>query len=215
MLNMLSNDQKGFILVWALLLLVVVTLLGAAGISTSIFEENMAANEALHKIAFYEADGGTENALALLVENINCITGFSDTSVNSNLDPTSSEKMNYSAVALEPGKQNFWLTNNYLDEIDMPTEGERDFYYPRNYQVTGEPYTHGRINGRTTVMTGANLPMLAGYEGKGKALGQDGAFLQYDIKTEYIGARNNDSRVHIKFRLDNQFASYPSGSCKY
>ncbi len=45
--------QQGFILVWALLLMIVVTLLGVAGISTSIFEERMAANEALHQQIFF------------------------------------------------------------------------------------------------------------------------------------------------------------------
>ncbi len=69
-------DEEGFILVWALLLLVVVSLLGTAGISTSIFETKMAANEALHKQTFYQADGGTENGIGLLKDNITCITGF-------------------------------------------------------------------------------------------------------------------------------------------
>ena len=70
------SDEQGFILVWALLLMVVVTLLGVSGISTSIFETKMAANEALHKQAFYQADGGTENSIALLKHNITCISGF-------------------------------------------------------------------------------------------------------------------------------------------
>lgn len=198
LLNIRSKD--GFILVWTLLILIVVTLLGAAGISTSLFEKRMAANEAIHKRTFYEADGGSENGLALLVENVNCITGFSDEDING-------------VVQIRTGKLNFWLSNNEIDEIDPPSDLNRDFWYPANY---GEgPHTNARVNGRTTMMTGANLPMLAGYEGKGKAMGSDGAFLEYDIKIERIGERNSRSLVHTKFRLDNQFASYPAGTCIY
>ena len=47
----ISNNESGFIMVWSLLLLIVVTLLGVAGISTSIFEELMAVKWARHKQA--------------------------------------------------------------------------------------------------------------------------------------------------------------------
>lgn len=198
-------NEHGFIMVWALLLLIVVTLLGAAGISTSIFEERMAANEALHKQTFYKADGGGDNGLALLVENVNCISGFV-TPHSTNLD---------GGIAYENGSKNFWLTNNIFGDVDMPTTGNvRDFYYPVGAQAD-EPHTNGRINGQTKLMTGANLPMLAGYEGKGKALGSDGAFLEYDIKVVHYGTRNSRTNLHTKFRLDNQFSSYPAGNCNY
>lgn len=203
-------DERGFILVWSLLLLIVVTLLGAAGMSTAIYERRMAANEALYKQAFYEADGGTENALSILVENINCVSGFSDENLDGDL------RMNTS-------KLNIWLQNYLNEEPEWPSDcsdnsgdncPDRDFHYPADYGPN-DPHTNGRVAGRSKLMTGANLPMLAGYEGKGKALGSDGAALEYDIKAEHIGPRNSKVGIHTKFRLDNQFASYPSGTCKY
>lgn len=194
------KNDRGFILVWTLLLLIVVTLLGVAGVSTSIFEERMAANEALYRQAFYEADGGSENALALIVENVNCISGFEDEFLDG-------------AIEID-GSLNFWQANYGLGEPDMPTEALRDFHYPTGY-AQGDPYTHGKINADTELMVGANLPMLAGYEGKGKAIGQDGAFLEYQIKVEHNGERNNRGRVYTKFRLDNQFASYPASQCRF
>ena len=199
---MTTDNEHGFIMVWVLLLLVVVTLLGIAGVSTSIFEDQMAGNEALHKQAFYEADGGTQNGLFLLFHNISCIDGFSDDVVDGN-------------IAIEPGSSNFWMSNNLLGGSAMASDVDRDFYYPSDYEVTGSPHTNGRINGITKLMTGANLPMMAGYEGKGKALGADGAFLLYDVKAEYQGYRNSRSCVSIQYRLDNQFANYPSMECVY
>lgn len=71
-----GQGEEGFVLVWALLLIVVLVLLGTFGISTSIFESKMAANDALHKQAFYQADGGTEVGLDMVRQNINCISGF-------------------------------------------------------------------------------------------------------------------------------------------
>ena len=192
-------------MVWSLLLLIVVTLLGAAGISTSIFEEQMAANEALHKQAFYEADGGSENGLALLINNINCIRGFSSSGSGVTVDGD---------IFVDEGSINFWLSNNEVGDIDLPTDSDYDFKYP-SLAGTGTPRTLGRINGQTNLMTGAALQMLAGYEGKGKALGQDGSFLEYDIKVEHIGKRNSRTGVSTLFRLDNQFASYPAGTCYY
>ena len=197
-----TDNEHGFIMVWVLLLLVVVTLLGVAGISTSIFEERMAGNEALHKQAFYEADGGTQNGLSLLFHNITCIDGFSDVVVDGN-------------IAIEPGSSVFWMSNNLLGGFAMASDDDRDFYYPSDYEETGSPHTNGRVNGITVLMTGANLPMMAGYEGKGKALGADGAFLVYDIKAAYQGHRNNKSGVWIQYRLDNQFANYPAMECVY
>ena len=51
--------------------------------------------------------------------------------------------------------------------------------------------------------------------GKAKSLGSDGAFLEYDIKVVHQGEKNSRTAIHTKFRLDNQFASYPAGTCLY
>lgn len=201
-------------MVWSLLLLIVVTLLGVAGISTSIFEERMAANEALHKQSFYEADGGSDNALALLVNNINCIGGFGTTSPTFD-DGTTTGFVIDAGIGIAEASRNFWVSNNVLGDIGMPTDSDYDFVYPSSAAGTDDPRTLGRINGQTRLMTGAALQMLAGYEGKGKGIGSDGAFLEYDLKVEHIGTRNSRTGVSTLFRLDNQFASYPAGSCYY
>lgn len=193
-------DDRGFILVWALLLLVVVTLLGVAGVSTSIFETKMAANEALHKRAFYQADGGTQNGISLLKHNITCISGFTKTLGG--------------GIVMKPGSENFWITNNDLDEIPMASDTNRDFYYPGGY-AAGAPHTNGRINGVVRMVAGASIQQLAGYEGKGKGIGADGAYLVYDIKIERVGERNSRSNICIEYLVENQFAANPANNCVY
>jgi len=196
-------DERGFVLVWALLLLVVLTLLGVAGISTSIFETKMAANEALHKRAFYQADGGTQNAISLLGHNITCISGFTKT-----LD---------GGIVMKTGSENFWISNNDLNEIPMASDTNRDFYYPSNAGAVGTdlPHTNGRINGNIKMMAGASIQQLAGYEGKGKGIGADGAYLVFDIKIERVGERNSRSEICIEYLVENQFAANPANDCVY
>lgn len=195
-------DDQGFILVWALLLMVVVTLLGVSGVSTSIFETKMAANEALHSQTFYQADGGTENGIALLKHNISCISGFTQT-----LDGD---------IKMKTGSENFWLSNNDTDGINMASDSNYDFYYPSNYVLnSGTPRTMGRINGIVKMQAGASLQQLAGYEGKGKGIGADGAFLTFEINIERIGERNSRTGICLDYRVENQFASNPAALCVY
>ncbi|MEA3469086.1 MAG: PilX N-terminal domain-containing pilus assembly protein [Thermodesulfobacteriota bacterium] len=196
----IAVNEQGFILVWALLLLVVVTLLGTASVTTSIFEEKMAVNEALHNQAFYQADGGTENGLALIKHNINCISGFEDSSLDGDI--------------VFDGKLNFWLENNSTTEISMAADDNRDFYYPAGY-ATGEPHTNGRINGTLKAVAGSSFIQLAGYEDLAKNIADGGAYLTYDIKVERIGLRNSRTAICLRYRVDNKFATSPAEECVY
>jgi hypothetical protein len=60
------KDEKGVVLVVALVMLLVLTLIGINALSTSTFETNIAGNERLYNTAFYAADGGFENFKGLL-----------------------------------------------------------------------------------------------------------------------------------------------------
>jgi len=63
------KSQKGFVLVLALLMIVLLTTIGLASINTSIFEVKLAGNQLLDKKAFYKADGGLEEWRALFNSN--------------------------------------------------------------------------------------------------------------------------------------------------
>jgi Tfp pilus assembly protein PilX len=55
------TDQKGIALVVALVMLLVLTFVGVAAISTTSYEARIAGNERVYNNAFYAGDGGIEN----------------------------------------------------------------------------------------------------------------------------------------------------------
>jgi hypothetical protein len=198
-----GQGEEGFVLVWSLLIVVVLVLLGTFGISTSIFESKMAVNSALHKQAFYQADGGTEVGLDLLRQNINCITGFISTSF-----PTAGGD---NGIILT-GDVNFWLNNFNPAGIAAASDANRDLYYPNDGPA---PHTNVRINGLTDLNIGSSQIGLAGYESLGTNIAQGGAGLVFQINAQYVGERNTESAICTKYRIDSQFANSPAGNCNY
>ena len=55
-----SNNQKGFALVIAMVMLLVLTLIGVSSIFSTVYEANIAGNDRLGSAAFYAAVGGAE-----------------------------------------------------------------------------------------------------------------------------------------------------------
>jgi type IV pilus assembly protein PilX len=55
------KDQNGIALVVALIILLVLTFIGLAAISTTSYEARIAGNERVYNNAFYAGDGGIEN----------------------------------------------------------------------------------------------------------------------------------------------------------
>lgn len=204
MIRKKESRESGFILVWALLLLIVVTLLGVASISTSIYETQMATNEALHKQAFYKADGGTETALALLTENMTCPFGFGNLDAN-NVTATGN-------IKISDGKEDLWK-NTYPSEIPGASDTNRDFYYPST-AAGDEPHTNVRLAGYELPDAGEPQIVADGYNTPGTNM-KTGRFTVYDIKTEYVGVRNSRSEIHIKYRVPNDFQPWYERVCVY
>jgi len=72
--NLLEN-QKGVALVIALIMLLVLTLIGISGISTTTFESNIAGNARLYNLAFYIADGGLESFRGMVSNGFDLSSG--------------------------------------------------------------------------------------------------------------------------------------------
>lgn len=70
------NNQDGFVLVAAMLILLTLTLMGLAVNRNTQTEWRIAMNDRLHKETFYAADAATELAAEVLIQNIACF-GFS------------------------------------------------------------------------------------------------------------------------------------------
>lgn len=198
-----GRGEEGFVMVWSLLIIVVLMLLGTFGISTSIFESQMAANDALHKQAFYQADGGTEIGLDMLRQNINCISGF-----GADAFPATGGDGGIVLV----GDVNFWVNNFEPDGIDPASDANRDFYYPAD---AAGPHTNVKLNGLTYQYDAASQIGLDGYSGLGTTIAQLGAGLEYEINAQYVGERNTEASICTKYRVDNQFANSPAGDCLY
>jgi hypothetical protein len=74
----LASDERGFVLIFALLVLVTLTFLGFMAINTAVNENTVSGNERVQRQSFSVADGGTEVAVHMLQENMDCPTGFPD-----------------------------------------------------------------------------------------------------------------------------------------
>jgi hypothetical protein len=55
------TDQKGVVLVIALVMILVLTLIGFAAVNLTSYESRISGNERVYANAFYAADGGIEN----------------------------------------------------------------------------------------------------------------------------------------------------------
>jgi hypothetical protein len=201
------GGNGGFVLVWALLLMVVLLILGVSGIGTSIFDSLMSANNALHKQSFYQADGGTNVAARLIEENVSCPGGFTATIAS----PTP-RALILNNVMVE--KLNFW--SNASTATGAPSNTTRDAYF---FYDAGDPLGTGaafqrtniRAGGDATPLPGGPMQQSAGYEGKAKGLPGGGAATNYDTFAQYLNVRQSQSVVEIIWQHIIGF----EGTCKY
>ena len=73
--HFILNDQSGVALVIAMLMLLILTLIGTASITTSTYETRLSGNKRGSTDAFYATDGGIQSALAE-IENFNLSARF-------------------------------------------------------------------------------------------------------------------------------------------
>lgn len=180
------NDQNGSALIIAIMFLLMVTIIGIAAMNTSTTEVQIATNDNLHKLTFYEADGGTEIGQEMIEINFPCWVGF----------PSSVTTIG-DVVIDEPA---IW-TNNDEPSADYPSDSERDFHYPAYSAGDSVPHTNVRIFGGLEGLKGGAFQMAAAYEMRGKALGAGGAAWVYEIHSQNVRpARNAEAVVRIKYR---------------
>jgi hypothetical protein len=73
--HFILNDQSGVALVIAMLMLLILTLMGTASITTSTYEIRLSGNKRGSTDAFYATDGGIQSALAA-IDNFNLSARF-------------------------------------------------------------------------------------------------------------------------------------------
>jgi hypothetical protein len=198
-----KTGEEGFILVFTLLLLVVVTLLGVSSIDTSVFESAMSANDALYKQAFFEADGGTNVAGILIEENVSCPNGFTAN--------TGADALILGNVLVQSTGLKLWA--NPIGSSVRPTDLNRAayFYYDAVDGGTSLPHTNITVGATTALGQGTSLISNAGYEGAAKNVAGGGANSTYNVFSQHIGNRQSESIVTIRWR----HVIGLQGNCKY
>ena len=120
-----SNNQKGFALVIAMVMLLVLTLIGVSSIFSTVYEANIAGNDRLGSAAFYAAVGGAEAGLSNLP------------STGSYTGTLGSDERYRSGKMIDPGPQNLIYKGTIQNRGDDVTMWE----YKR-YQInaTGQSF---------------------------------------------------------------------------
>jgi hypothetical protein len=179
----IRSNEKGSTLLISILILLLLTVIGIAATNTSTIEILISGNDKVHKMAFHQADGGTEVGIEF-VEKANLIAGFNSTSPDNNLK-------NVGAIKGE----NSYIMNPIPSR---PSDSNRDVYLPKNY-IGHEPHTNLTIGGNPELSTGSGIQMAAGYEGIGKGAAGGGAKKVYDIWSQHIGVANSEAMILLQW----------------
>ena len=177
----IGSNEKGSTLIISVLILLLLTVIGIAATNTSTIEILISGNDKVHKMAFHQADGGTEVGIVLVEQEKNLVS-FDSTDL-ANL-----------------GDVNVTSATPSFNEInDMPSDSNRDAYLPKNY-TGNEPHTNLTMDaGELKDSGGGSVIMAAGYEGKGKD--QFGGYYRvYDIWSQHIGKANSEAIILLQWR---------------
>jgi len=183
----LADNEKGSALIFAIVILAVLTIIGIFSITTSTIEIKIADNDKVYKTSFYAADGGTEVGREMIEQNIACADGFKLIPLPSPLTAGSSlivEDLKFAFKENEP-------------TLPYPSDTVRDLHFPAN---DAQPHTNLVVFGKTVMSPGSALQMAAGYEGKGKGAAGGGAKILYDVYSKHDGNQKSQAQIMIKYR---------------
>lgn len=191
------KNEGGFVMVVALMTLVILTLIGIAGLDTSIFEEQIAGNDWGAKQTFYKSDGGTELGSELLEYNFSCGDVVQAKIPRVKIDKANLFHATSAPLTVPPG--------NY------PSDTERDLCWPSGDQNQENPdlalcnsasaeKTNITMFGNVAYSPGSAIQMAAGYEGKGKGAAGGGAVYLHEIHSQNHGPRGNEAVIRIQWR---------------
>ncbi len=188
------DNQRGSALVVALLMLVVLTLLGIAALTTTKIEVQISGNDKLYKTSFYAADAGTEMTGELIEQNIDERNWTNDYARGN--------------VAIMNGS--LYLNRDTDAGINpVPSDSNHDAVFPLSavdttptpwVPLTNVPHTNIMVVGNSALSTGSAIQLAAGYEGKGKGAGGGGVWITYDVRAQHRNVRNSAAMVRLGWR---------------
>ena len=196
------RDDGGFVLVTALLIMVILTIIGVAATNTTIFELKISGNDRTHKATMYQAEAGAVLSAEVLEQNINCLTGFTETTAGvADLEKTirvwsrTTNERNGLAMYLDPDP---WKSTT---ETCTPKDpAGPNLSYPIANLATAVELTDAYVGGGSEMLPGGSLVMAAGYERKGKSAAGGGTIRNYNIIARHRGVNNSESTILFGWR---------------
>jgi FlaG/FlaF family flagellin (archaellin) len=170
------RDERGAVLAIALLIMIALTLIGAAALITTTMELDISRNERLAKESFYMADGGTTLSPLIIEETIEgrALPNFEGINLNGNLYR---ELMGYDT-------ENDTLNSN----PDISTE------------VNGKDMSVDIDRIGTQVLAGGAAEFAGGYEGIGAGAASGGIAIFYRVDSQGSAAATSRSQVETYYR---------------
>ena len=201
------RNEDGFVMVVALMILVILTLIGTAGLENSSFEEQIAGNDWMAKQTFYKSDGGTEIGAEVLEYNFSC-GEVKQSKVGRLYVQNSPNQIFYN-------KKSTWIAA-HADETTYPSATNRDLCWASGFENQENPtladmtsqcsaganneQTNIKIFGDIQLNPGSAIQMAAGYEGKGKGAAGGGASYVHDIHSQNRGVRGNEAIIRTQWQ---------------
>jgi hypothetical protein len=167
----IRSNEKGSTLLLSVLILLLLTIIGIAATNTSTIEILISGNDKFHKMAFHQADGGTEVGIGLVEQSWASAGLYSTGDVN----------------ATNP---NLYMNSN----PGTPPFAASDAHYGGN-----GTRTNLRVGGNPQLSTGSAIQMAAGYEGIGKGTAGSGGRIVYDIWSQHIGVANSEAMILLQW----------------
>ena len=206
-----ADNESGFVLVTAMMVLIVLTLIGIMAINNSTTERMISGNDRTHKETFYHADAGTELAQHIVYHNTMCLDSDGFTS-NSNFNGNPAAVLSGSVRV-----EDLIFADAAPASVTTISDANRAFaFYPDANIFDATPHTNFLTTYTTGLNEGSPQQMVSGYDapiGQGQGAG---THRQYIIASQHFGLDNSQSRVEVRWRIDNSIISGAASSdCVY
>ena len=178
--SQIINNESGVALIFALMMLLLLTVIGISALTNTDLETSIAGNHKAYKMTFYAADAGNEISKELIEQ---AIDGRWQN------DATGTRPVGQVTVKEEA----FWL------KTDLGTTQPDS----TNYDATldfGRGSTYMVFGANTELSSGGAVQMAAGYEGVGKGAAGGGAQLIYDTRSLHEGVSRGRAQVKGQWR---------------
>lgn len=209
-----ANNENGFVLVTAMMVLIVLTLIGIIAMNNSTTERMISGNDRTHKKTFYQADAGTELAQHVAYHNAMCLDANGFTS-NSVFGGNPAALLNGSIRVEDLLFADFTVTAPAT--VSAVSDTNRAFaFYPDANVNDGAPHTNFLTTFTTGMNAGAPQQMVSAYDapiGQGQVAG---THRRFTIASQHFGLDNSQSLIQVRWRIDNSIiSSAASSDCVY